>query len=135
MAQRGDSKAMNLSAPTVVTDTRRKWPCPHPYCFEFIFGHRRDLMDHVQDKHKCGRCNHGRHHKCKKDICPCSCRWGDMTNSTMSPSVLGPLMEMMVKRPKVDSDKLNHDVHHHRLVAGCNYCGRKAHNELHRPVR
>lgn len=126
MAQRGDNKAMSLSTPNVAEDTRRKWPCPHPFCFEFIFGHRRDLQEHVQDVHKCGRCNHGKHHKCKKDICPCGCRWGDPDNTTINTTIVSQLMEMMGKRPKIDGDKINHEVYHRSVVVKtCVFCQRR----------
>jgi hypothetical protein len=108
MAQRGDSKAINLTKPT--EDTRRKMQCPHPFCFEEIFGHRRDVMIHFQDKHKCGRCNHGKHHKCKKDICGCGCRWGDPSQETYDVATLNKLMGMAFQRPKIDGEKLNAEV-------------------------
>jgi hypothetical protein len=74
--------------------------CPHPFCSEMALGSEVDLMMHYRDKHKCGRCNAGKHHKCKKDLCGCGCRWGDPTQDTYDPVTLGKLLWMSFNRPK-----------------------------------
>jgi hypothetical protein len=99
MTQRGDTKAMNLDTPKI-QDTRQMWYCSHPYCFFTVVGHRRDILEHYADQHKCGRCNAKKHRKCRKDICGCGCRWGDPENKTISIAHLDKIMKMAFQRAK-----------------------------------
>lgn len=108
MAIRGDSKSMNLSKPKVLSDERRKRACPHPFCFEQIFGLHSDLLDHYQKSHGCGRCNQGKHHKCRKDLCGCPCRWGNRNENRSL--ALKKIFEAAFRRPKIDGEKLNEDI-------------------------
>lgn len=91
MAQRSDAKVENI----------HNRECPHPFCSALVWGRESDLMMHYRDKHKCGRCNAGKHHKCKKNLCGCGCRWGDATQDTYDTTTLGKLLEMASKRLKL----------------------------------
>ena len=98
MTIRGDSKAMplNLVSQVELVKTRQ---CPHPFCGEFVTGLKADLRKHYEETHRCGRCNHEKHHKCKKDLCSCSCRWRSATDvGTKRAKVLDSLMHMAASR-------------------------------------
>lgn len=58
-------------------ELKRTWQCPHPYCThqpETLTN--TEIRQHITKFHKCGRCNHGKHHKCKglDSISFCGCR-------------------------------------------------------------
>lgn len=55
-------------------ELKRVWKCPHPYCThqpESLTS--TEIRQHFTKFHKCGRCNHGKHHKCKAKNTPQSC--------------------------------------------------------------
>jgi hypothetical protein len=70
MSKPGISKALEREL-KVATIPSQTYFCPNQWCSE-KFGGKRALREHYETAHKCGRCNDGRHHKCKEETA-CGC--------------------------------------------------------------
>lgn len=79
-------------------EVRKNWKCPHPFCG---FGPKpltkAEIRLHYSEKHACGRCNAGKHHKCKGREAPHFCGCGTCYPKKLVSEVISDLQARSFK--------------------------------------